>query len=382
MGLRPGQVLRATVLEVRGAEVLLSLAGNKIMAESEVPLPPGEELHLRVKSYTPGRLVLQVVPDPAAAAPVPEGRLTEAARSLGLQLSPQQRQAVVAAVGDLVPQAGELAALVWLAARGLPLTPRAVEAVTRTWEGPPLPAWQSLATSVIPDPSATAPEGQRDPFASFMSGLTWSPKDFSSLVEILPQLAARLGLNYEARLAAVFQEANGADQPLETFAGDNLKGILLQLPESQTPGDLLARLTYLQLVSLADAAMVMVGWVATSDGQIPYLLKIKRDGGRPAAHGEEEAGTAVTVYTDPPRLGEVVACLRLAGEELTCHLACARPATWRLVNSRRGELEEMLAGLAPRVKVWSCLLEPQVGPQVLAAEFGFPPGPEGLDVRV
>lgn len=378
-GLRPGRVLRATVLEVRGAEVWLSLAGNKMMAESEIFLRPGEELQLRVKNYSPGRLVLQVLPD---LAPALEEHLTEAARSLGLQLSPQQKQAVVAATGDLLPQPGELSALVWLAARGLPLTRRAVEAVTHTWQGPPLPTWQSLATSIIPALSGTAGERQGDPLVSLIPGLNWLPQDLSSLVQILPHLPARLGLNYEARLAAALQAGRGAGEPLETLAGDNLKGILLQLPESQTSGDLLARLTYLQLVSLADAAVVMVGWVATSEGQIPYLLKIKRDGGGRTAPVEGEDGTAVTIYTDPPRLGEVVARLRLAGEELTCHLACARPATCRLVNSRRGELEEMLSGLAPRVKVGPCILEPQAGPQVLATEFGFPAGPEGLDVRV
>lgn len=365
-------MLRAIVLEVDGPRAVLLLEGERVTAETQVPLQSRQELLLQVRNFTSDQLLLRLLPTPDNSAAAQEHRLAEAARSLGLQLTASQLQSLLSLpeLGRFSPR--QMVALVWLAYYGLPLTPQAAQAVGRGWDGYPLSTWQTLA-------EAASREDSLVEIAPLLSNLTWSPNHEESATAILPHLARRLGLDYEARVAQILQAPAAEDDPqVISLTQDNLKAALLGREENQTASALLGHITHLQLVSLATAALVLVGFVATSRGSVPYLLKVKREG-RDATQDGRDSYT-VTIYTDPPRLGEVVVRLRLAGGELSCRPACRRAATQRLINARLAELQELLEDLTKEVKVYPCALEPQVGRQVLSGEFGFPE--QGLDVRI
>ncbi len=52
-----GEIIRASVLEVRGPTVTLGVFGVRIRASSVTPLRAGQELTLRVETDATGRLV-------------------------------------------------------------------------------------------------------------------------------------------------------------------------------------------------------------------------------------------------------------------------------------------------------------------------------------
>lgn len=65
-----GQVIQGRVLAVRGGQVLLSLLGKQIAAESLLPLQVGRVLDLVVRDIQPDRITLQVVHKTEEETPV------------------------------------------------------------------------------------------------------------------------------------------------------------------------------------------------------------------------------------------------------------------------------------------------------------------------
>lgn len=64
------QRLQGRVLAVRGSEVLISVLGEQIAAESLLPLQVGQLLDLMVRELRPDRITLQVVPESRDEAPI------------------------------------------------------------------------------------------------------------------------------------------------------------------------------------------------------------------------------------------------------------------------------------------------------------------------
>ncbi|QJC52301.1 hypothetical protein HGI30_12505 [Paenibacillus albicereus] len=161
--LRPGQTVRATVLEAHGKDgALLQIGESQLLAKLETPLQPGQTAVLQVKGETDeGVLVLQLAARATKSAAEPEaaqwkelaGRLglgagdkgaaelVKAIRAAGLPLSAETADGLrtAAALKPSGIDPGE-----WLRAaasalqRGMPLTSETLLALRQALAGPPV----------------------------------------------------------------------------------------------------------------------------------------------------------------------------------------------------------------------------------------------------
>jgi|GEM_PF-6018812 len=187
----PGQVLAARVIEATGGRLELAVAGTRVTAASDLPLAAGDTVRLEVAHADDERIVLRLLPPAGAgaagadgtAADTPAGLPRAAARALEAAL--REVLAVPAGAGGRAapgaagPVAGDrglgaalieraraadvrtpaqAAALVRLAAAGLPLTPALVAGLADLSEGPPLGrALALLAPAAAPSGAPSAP---------------------------------------------------------------------------------------------------------------------------------------------------------------------------------------------------------------------------------
>lgn len=148
-----GQLLAARVVGAGlDGQVELAVAGQRVVAQTEVPLEPGQRVRLQVSQADDARITLRIVPDaPGTArggAPSLPGLPPAAARALMAALSelpPGQRPDPSAltslagrAVAAGVQTPAQADAFVRLAAAGLPTTPAAVAGLAELAEGPQL----------------------------------------------------------------------------------------------------------------------------------------------------------------------------------------------------------------------------------------------------
>ncbi|TDA70148.1 MAG: hypothetical protein D9V47_02565 [Clostridia bacterium] len=403
--LSPGQVLHARVLEVSGSEVLLLLAGRQVRAEARVPLEAGQGLHLEVVGRTPGasgeEILLRVLPAGTDTADL-QDRLRAVAREMRLAL-PGPRVTELAALArswGLAP--AEIPALVWLAARGLPVTPENVGLVARAVSRPVPPPDVAAGTEALRELAASLPRGADNTLGvldGLLDRITWAGGQPEEMAAALKELPGALGLNYEARLTELLAgDRHPAGTETRQMQEDNLKGWLLNLLRLVGDGgvrvqaggvevarDLLARLTHLQLLSQADQSLVFLGLVHLAGSQTPYLLKVGRQPEReesPGVGSGRGSGYNVTFLADLPWLGAVSGRLSLVGETLSCRLAVQKEAAQRLINSRLPELEAALESICPRVTVYPCVREAGVVREVAVTEFGHYLAAAGIDVRV
>lgn len=161
--LRPGQTVRATVLEAHGKDgALLQIGDSQLLAKLETPLETGQTAVLQVKGETDeGVIVLQLAArgaKPAAEAEAPKWKelagqlgfgagdkgaaeLVKAIRAAGLPLSAETAEGLrtAAALKPAGVDAGE-----WLRAaasamqRGMPLTSETLLGLRQALSGPPV----------------------------------------------------------------------------------------------------------------------------------------------------------------------------------------------------------------------------------------------------
>ncbi|QGG56675.1 hypothetical protein [Paenibacillus sp. B01] len=161
--LRPGQTVRATVLEAHGKDgALLQIGDSQLLAKLETPLEPGQTAVLQVKGETDeGVIVLQLAArgaKSAAEAEAPKWKelagqlgfgsgdkgaaeLVKAIRAAGLPLSAETAEGLrtAAALKPAGVDAGE-----WLRAaasamqRGMPLTSETLLGLRQALSGPPV----------------------------------------------------------------------------------------------------------------------------------------------------------------------------------------------------------------------------------------------------
>lgn len=146
----PGQALQGRVLALRGSQVLISLFGEQIAAESVLPLRVGQVLDLIVREAGPDRITLRIATDVEGKAPVlqpftdqdvsellfgqhlpadPANMLI--VRSLIRNMLPITNANVTAVRHALsfiaTPAAEDVDAALFLIARELPVTPQSLE---------------------------------------------------------------------------------------------------------------------------------------------------------------------------------------------------------------------------------------------------------------
>lgn len=143
------QVFQGRVLAVRGSQVLISLEGELIAAESLLPLQIGQTLRMVVREIRPERITLQVAPevqggaDPRALTDQDVSELLTAqrvptdattlliARTLLNTSLPITRELVLAARDALsfaeTPNPQDVEAVIFLVLRALPVTPQSLE---------------------------------------------------------------------------------------------------------------------------------------------------------------------------------------------------------------------------------------------------------------
>lgn len=392
-------------MEVTGGEVLLLLAGRKVRATSEVPLEAGQRLRLEVIGRVAGargdEILLRVVPPGRDAAGL-QAWLQEVVREMRLAL-PAARMAELAATAQAWGLSrAEIPALAWLAARGLPVTPQSISLLIRAaswpWPQPDIASEiQALRERAGRLPRGADVVGALD---GILARLTWAGGPQEELAATLKNLPQVLGLDYEARVAALLSggrppASTGTPQVLE----DNLKGWLFNLTRlagnigfegtegTEVAHHFLARLTHLQLLGQAGQGLAFMGLVWLAGSQTPYLLKIwqrsqQEDEGKTGSGSTCSSGFTVTFLVEPPRLGVVSGRLSLIGETLSCRLVVQKEATQRLINSRLPELVKALEALFPRVTVYPCAREAGVVREILIKEFACFPPTAGIDVRV
>lgn len=144
------QVLQGRVLAVRGNQVVISMLGEQIAAESLLPLQVGQVLNLVVREVRPDRVALQVAPKTGEEAPVlrpiadqdlsdllsaqhllPDRTNLLIARTLLRNSLPITNAIVLAARNALsfigAPQADDIEAAIFLMLKELPVTRESME---------------------------------------------------------------------------------------------------------------------------------------------------------------------------------------------------------------------------------------------------------------
>jgi hypothetical protein len=268
------QGLQGRVLAVRGSRVLISLLGERITAETLLPLHIGQTLRLVVREIRPERITLQVepevregVPDPRAltdqdlsellsAQQVPADATTLLiARTLLDKSLPVTGELILAArdalsfAGTLNPQ--DVEAVIFLALRALPVTPQSLELAKGALEQQNIIGFQIQAlASQLRDLLAQTKAG--DPTAILLRPLLASAQE---TLEGLPQVALdqspghlvpalvaevldRIATPTEHRLARVLGEADVLPKGVETQpanAGDDASRGLLDRASGKQP---------------------------------------------------------------------------------------------------------------------------------------------------
>lgn len=170
--LRPGTTLVARVLERAGQHGFISLAGARLAAELPEQVQAGQTLRLAVQEATPERLVLKLLPDPAAtppAVPIPLPGGGQATIHVRERDADGRRGGEHPAVA-LDYESPELGTL----GLSLELEPGAVLARVSVSEGPPLALAREEAESLrqaletaTSRPARVRIEPRRDPFDAY-----------------------------------------------------------------------------------------------------------------------------------------------------------------------------------------------------------------------
>ncbi|HZG84419.1 hypothetical protein [Paenibacillus sp.] len=179
--LRPGQVVRAVVLELFAEnEALLQVGGTTVRAKLETPVAPGQWTLLQVQPDSPANVV-SMRPLAQAASDVGAESFEAVLKSFGLKDTPLHRAVVrvlheegaplsrataasVAAAVEALAPSGDAEALLRAAAtavkRGLPATAETVRALHAAMSGPPatelLRALESGAREALAAPQTSA----------------------------------------------------------------------------------------------------------------------------------------------------------------------------------------------------------------------------------
>jgi len=249
----PGQVLHGRVLAVRGSQVLISLLGEQITAESLLPLRVGQVLDLVVREARPDRITLRIATEVEGKAPVlqpftdqdvnellieqhlptdPTNMLI--ARSLirnKLPVTGANVPAIRHALSFIeAPAAEEVDAAVFLIARELPVTPQSLELAKSALLQPnSLGARvQALATQLVDLLARPAREGaatglpqpllaQAQRVLEDLPLLLPDQAQGRTLAGLIRQALDQIATPTEARLARILQEPgvalSGPDAP-------------------------------------------------------------------------------------------------------------------------------------------------------------------------
>lgn len=427
LSLTPGEEVTAFVQAARDDSAVLYLKGAWVNVRHEGILQEGASVRLAVTGQQQdGSWLLKLLSSPAEKGEtvIPGKDLAGVLRSWeveptpinlslarevtrqGLPLTAQALNLLSRAVSNLQIDHGRFPALVWLWARGLPLSGTAVELVARL-----------LATPL----AANEHESWKD-FSGRLQAREWPPalaEKVSQLESLLEQVtlrqgevrevaAAKLatlaetwGLNYDSRLGAVLADENPAQgeqlQALKEVIRDSLKPLLMGLEEllgqegetglAHTARHLVDRVVLLQLVNTAEQqtgepGVVLQGLVRLEDQEVPFYLKLKNRR-RKARPGEGQDTCQVLVYLATPRLGQVMGRLVLSEGLLTCEFTVERSQAARLFNSLLPSLRGKLQDLPWRVNLLPCRVQnPGAVHAAGSREFGFALPREGLDVLV
>lgn len=356
--LRPGDVITATVAAAVEGKAVLLAGQEEMAARTELPLAVGQVLELLVESCTGGVLTLKVVGRPDGATGRSLATAAGLLHDLGLPDTAAGRQAVAALLAQRLPldraavlaltraagspplAAADIPRLVFLAARGFPLTAESVEHLEELFAG----RWLA-EEGVLPANGETAALLER-----------------MTLPESPPGAAAE-------KLAALAR------------TGRELLGLLRNSPAGRE-SDLSARPDRLEILrrlnTEADAGWSFLPALAgTPESRAPLLLAVKSFRRRPRAGGEPEQRVNLLLAT--PHLGRLCARLRLRDGALTCRLQVEGAAVRRLADAAAGSLAAALRGCGYRATVLPCV----VGRLDWLAEFwGVDGGADGAVRRV
>jgi len=377
-----GQILEATVLEVpTPARAILMMAGQRVEAQTGVPLEPGQRLTVRVETQQLP-VVLRVIGPPGPTADPIE----------------VQRQAVREVLPNAIPLARALGALAQLSAATTP--------AAQSEGNPPLPAaflaGVRALLGTLPDRAqvATGP-GLRAALADTGAFLearlaALSPGDpapradlkaaLLTLTELLPR-AARA-----PKALAVSSPATATGQATPSTAaaaGDPPAPPAQRAPQSPAgpapaapPGaegggeamtraaahvdGALARIELSQLRSLPQPDGSHPGWlvevpVRSAPGQVDVLTVHIEPDEAPAGRGVARRGWAVSLSLDLEALGPIRARVGWQDGAVSATFWAERPATVEMLGRHSAELVEALH---------------QAGLKIAAVQCHEGPGPE------
>ncbi len=172
-----GQVLAARVVSKDGGQVELAVAGQRLIASTDLALEPGQTVRMAVQNLDEQRVAFQIVgadgdgPATGQAGARPGGLAPQTAQALFNALSQMgmtdidgdgaqaalQRAAMAARAAQAgVSTPAQAAAFARLAAAGLPTTPAAVAGMATLSEGPPLGRMLAIITAPGGAPPASA----------------------------------------------------------------------------------------------------------------------------------------------------------------------------------------------------------------------------------
>lgn len=400
---KDGQVLNALVKDVTQGEVILLIQGTRVKARADVSLVTGQLLPVQVeRSEIDGRFLLKIIPSvQSGGAARAGGVISQLLTDFGLGNGPNELLLVEKMIELGVPVTAQGVKFLSKVAGAAPLSPWEAMAMVRLWSrGLPVTGDSvRLLASLLG-------QAKENCLSQLLAGLETligrSPgkAELNSQVQMVNRLfqqtvflvqdsqnqtAAKLnmlrqvlGFDYESLLAkeVMGEGASGQDRPSLAEESNKLlflsrlKPALLALTEeldqaghyavAEKARALADMVTGVQLLNAGQhqfnhVAVHLLGWLLFSEGDSPFFLTVEQFSGRQSV-SREENGIKVFLYTETPRLNQVLAELHLCGQWLTCGLTVQLPEVRDLMDDHKDELLAALQVLPWHVQVLPCRL--------------------------
>ncbi len=416
--LKTGEIFSALVKYSREGSALLLAKGIKIPVKTEVPLSSGSRIALTVMGFDEtGRVILKVLSGSQnTSGTAPDSLMKETLlkagvhdMELGYRVLKEVREQGVKMGGNdlhlLLKNAGQVGVLprqagplVWLWARGIPLSAETLKAAEALYETFTL-RFNPERNFMLTDKTMKILGGSGRLSLQLKeagNSLIFSQSEGTSAVaQKLASLFDNLGLGYE-RSIALLKPGTPEQMRSQIFEGKPaLKPLLLWLfSRAEQKGEVnkglerwVERLTGLQLLNVSGSRpeeqnIFLQGWIQFLQEEKPFWLKISQEKNHEAPE-EEQNNLKIIIFLTTPNLGQVTANMRYYRNTMLCEITVEKATIKPVVDKLLPDLEARLRQIHPEASMLPCrVLDPGTLKAFWEREIGIPSIQEGLDIRI